>query len=47
MCGFATAQVAAALTGRSPEASDLLGPARRPLAAPVTLSDIAALNDEP
>ncbi|MEU7244543.1 NAD(P)/FAD-dependent oxidoreductase [Streptomyces sparsogenes] len=45
VCGFATAQVAAALTGRSPEAGDLLALARRPLAAPVALSEIAALEE--
>ncbi|MER7792063.1 FAD-dependent oxidoreductase [Streptomyces sp. NPDC097640] len=46
VCGFATAQVAAALTGGSPKESDLLSLARRPLAAPVPLGDIAALGEE-
>ncbi|MDX3232992.1 FAD/NAD(P)-binding oxidoreductase [Streptomyces sp. ME19-01-6] len=49
VCGFATAQVAAALTGGSPRAPryDLLPLARRPLATPVTLGEIAALGEEP
>ncbi|MFD8380551.1 NAD(P)/FAD-dependent oxidoreductase [Streptomyces sp. NPDC059679] len=52
VCGFATAQVAAALTGGSPgtpgtpSADDLLPLARRPLATPVTLGEIAALDEE-
>lgn len=41
MCGFATAELLAARDGREPTADDLRPLATRPLAAPLTLGDLA------
>jgi thioredoxin reductase len=41
VCGYATAWLAAGICGRLPGPDDLLGPARRPLAQPVRLRDLA------
>lgn len=46
VCGYATASITAGLCERETNADDLLGQARRPLAAPVSLAQLAAL-DEP
>ncbi|MCK2218806.1 FAD-dependent oxidoreductase [Actinomadura sp. ATCC 31491] len=46
VCGFATAGIAACLAGRDATADDLRPMATRPLAAPVTLGELAALADE-
>lgn len=44
VCGYATAGVLAGLTGRGVTEEDLLATGRRPLAAPVTLGTLAALD---
>jgi len=46
VCGYATASITARLCERAPTVADLLGQAKRPLAAPVSLAQLAAL-DEP
>jgi hypothetical protein len=46
VCGFATAWIARARTGARPAADDLRPLATRPLASPVTLAELAALDDE-
>lgn len=47
VCGYATAWLAAGLCGRSPGADDLLGTARRPIAQPVRLRDLAGESVRP
>ncbi|GAA4287949.1 NAD(P)/FAD-dependent oxidoreductase [Georgenia daeguensis] len=44
VCGYATAGVLAGLTGRAVTEEDLLATGRRPLAAPVSLGTLAALD---
>jgi NADP-dependent aldehyde dehydrogenase len=44
VCGYATAGVLAGLTGRDVTEEDLLATGRRPLAAPVALGTLAALD---
>ncbi|GAB2573071.1 NAD(P)/FAD-dependent oxidoreductase [Streptomyces capparidis] len=46
ICGFATACLTASLSGRAPSAEDLRALSARPFAAPVTLSDLAALDGD-
>lgn len=46
VCGYATAGIAADLCGRDVSEDDLRSQAKRTLAAPVALSDLAALNKE-
>lgn len=45
VCGYATASIAAGLCGREADAADLLGQAKRPLAAPVSLAQLSALDE--
>lgn len=44
VCGYATAGVAASLCGRKMSENDLKSQAKKTLAAPVSLSDLASLN---
>lgn len=46
VCGYATAGIAASLCRREPSEDDLRSQAKRTLAAPVALSDLASLNKE-
>jgi hypothetical protein len=45
VCGYATARLTAAASGRDLDADDLAGLARRPLAQPVRLGHLAAEDD--
>ena len=44
VCGYATTALVAARTGRVPAAADLQGVAGRPIAAPITLGQLAAAH---
>ncbi|MEZ7132586.1 NAD(P)/FAD-dependent oxidoreductase [Nonomuraea sp. AD125B] len=46
VCGFATAGIAACLSGRESTADELRPMSTRPIAAPVTLGELAALADD-
>ena len=46
VCGYATASIAAGLAGRPTSANDLRSMAKRTLAAPVTLGQLAALTPD-